>query len=57
MNWRAAAQIGAWQFLEQFGRLLRDYGTKSCGCRWWRHRVVPALDRQHTDIVEKEMYT
>ena len=59
MNDVLPAQIGAWQFLErEFGGLLRDYGYEELRVPVVEHtELFQRSIGEHTDIVEKEMYT
>jgi histidyl-tRNA synthetase len=59
MNDVLPAQIGAWQFLEaELGALLRDYGYEELRVPLVEHtELFHRSIGEHTDIVEKEMYT
>jgi histidyl-tRNA synthetase len=59
MNDVLPAQIGAWQFLErELSGLLRDYGYEELRVPVVEHtELFRRSIGEHTDIVEKEMYT
>ena len=59
MNDVLPAQIGAWQYLErELGGLLRDYGYEELRVPVVEHtELFRRSIGEHTDIVEKEMYT
>ncbi len=59
MNDVLPAQIGAWQYLErELGALLRDYGYEELRVPLVEHtELFHRSIGEHTDIVEKEMYT
>jgi histidyl-tRNA synthetase len=59
MNDVLPAQIGAWQFLErELGGLLWDYGYEELRVPVVEHtELFHRSIGEHTDIVEKEMYT
>ncbi len=59
MNDVLPAQIGAWQFLErELARLLHDYGYEELRVPVVEHtELFQRSIGEHTDIVEKEMYT
>ena len=59
MNDVLPAQIGAWQYLErELSGLLRDYGYEELRVPVVEHtELFQRSIGEHTDIVEKEMYT
>ena len=59
MNDVLPTQIGTWQFLErEFSGLLRDYGYEELRVPVVEHtELFRRSIGEHTDIVEKEMYT
>src|SRR4051794_40621723 len=59
MNDVLPAQIGTWQFLErELASLLREYGYDELRVPVVEHtELFKRAIGEHTDIVEKEMYT